>query len=71
MYVKDPYEVKYQYLIKIREKVDIDHYNDPRAYIKYSNDMDDVYKNADEYNSDKESKILIVSDDVIADMINN
>ena len=44
MYAKDLYEVKYQYSIKIREKVDIDHYNDPRAYIEYSNDMDDVYK---------------------------
>ena len=68
---KDPYEAKYQYLIKIREKVGIDHHNDPRAYIEYSNDMHDVYKNIDEYNPDKENKILIVFDDMIADMINN
>ena len=33
--------------------------------------MQDVYKNIDEYNPDKESKILIVFDDMIADMINN
>ena len=33
--------------------------------------MKDVYKNIDEYNADKERKILIVSDDMIADMINN
>ena len=33
--------------------------------------MQDVYKNIDEYNADKERKILIVSDDMIADMINN
>ena len=45
LYAKDPYEAKYQYLIKIREKVGIDHHNDPRAYIEYSNDMHDVYKN--------------------------
>ena len=33
--------------------------------------MRDVYKNIDEYNPDKENKILIVSDDMIADMIDN
>ena len=33
--------------------------------------MEDVYKNIDEYNIDKEHKILIVFDDMIADMINN
>ena len=71
LYAKDPYEAKYQYLIKIREKVGIDHHNDPRAYIEYSNDMRDVYKNINYYNPDKENKILIVFDDMIADMINN
>ena len=33
--------------------------------------MQDVYKNIDEYNADKERKIFIVFDDMIADMINN
>ena len=33
--------------------------------------MQDVYKNIDEYNIDKERKILIVFDDMIADVINN
>ena len=47
------------------------HFNDPKAFIEYSNDMDDVYKNSDNYNLDKENKILIVFDDMIADMINN
>ena len=69
LYAKDPYEAKYQYLIEIREKVGIDHHIDPRDYIEYSNDMHDVYKNIDEHNPDKESKILIVFDDMIADMI--
>ena len=45
--------------------------NDPKALIENSNDMHDVYKNIDEYNPDKERKILIVFDDMIADMINN
>ena len=31
--------------------------------------MHDIYKNVDEYNPDKENKILIVFDDMIADMI--
>ena len=65
------YEVKYQYLIKIREKVGLDHHDDPKAYIEYSNDMCDVYKNINYYNSDKENKILIVFDNIIADMIHN
>ena len=71
LYAKDPYEAKYQYLIKIREKVGIDHHSDPRAYTEYSNDMRDVYKNINYYNPDKENKILIVFDDMIADMIHN
>ena len=71
MHAKDPYEAKYQYLIKICEIVGIDHHNDPGAYIEYSNDMRDVYKNINYYNPDKENKILIVFDDMIADMINN
>ena len=33
--------------------------------------MQDVYKNINEYNEDKECKILIVFDDMIADLINN
>ena len=47
------------------------HFNDPKAFIEYSNHMHDVYKNIDHYNPDKENKILIVFDDMIADMINN
>ena len=71
LYAKDPYEAKYQYLINKREGVGINHFNDPKAFIEYSNDMHDVYKNIDDYNLDKESKILIVFDDMIADMIRN
>ena len=71
MYAKDPHEEKNQYLIKICEKVSIDHHNDPRVYVQYSNDMRDVYININYYNPDKEKKILIVFDDMIANMINN
>ena len=66
LYAKDPYEAKYQYLINKREGVGIDHFNDPKAFIKYSNDTQDVYKNIGEYNLDKDNKILIVFDDMVA-----
>ena len=71
LYAKDPYEAKYQYLNNKRETVGINHFNDPKAFIEYSNGMRDVYKNIDQYNPDKENKILIVSNDMIADMIHN
>ena len=50
LYAKDPYEAKYQYLINKRKGVGIDHFNDPKTFMEYSNDMHDVYKNIDEYN---------------------
>ena len=71
LYTKDPYEAKYQYLINKRESVGIDHFHNPKAFIEYSNIMHDVYKNIDEYNPNKENKILIVFDGMIADMINS
>ena len=71
LYAKDPYKAKYQYLINKREKVGLDHFNDPKAFMEYSNDMHHVYKNIEDYNPGKKRKILIVFDDMIADMINN
>ena len=59
---KDPYEAKYQYFINKRESVGIN--------FEYSNDMHGVYKNIDDYNVDKDCKI-IVFDDMIADIIKN
>ena len=44
-YAKDPFEVKYQYLSNKRESVGINHFYNPKAFIEYSNDMGDVYKN--------------------------
>ena len=71
LYAKDPYENKYQYLIDKREGVGLKHFNYPKAFIEYSNDVRNVYKNINNYNPDKENKILIFFDDMIADMINN
>ena len=69
LYVKDLYELKYQLLINKRESVGINHFKDSKAFIEYLNDMHDVYKKIDDYNPDKENKILILFDDMIADMI--
>ena len=69
--MKDPYEAKYQYLINKRKKVGLDHFKDLRAFLEYSNDMQDVCKNIEDYNPNIRRKILIVFDDMIADMINN
>ena len=70
LYAKDPYETKYQYLINKHEKVGLDHFNDPKAF-EYANDMQDVYKNIEDYNPINKRKVLIIFDDMIADMINN
>ena len=70
LHAKDPYEAKYQYLINKREGVGINYFNDFKAFIEYSNDMCDVYKNINYYNPNKENKILIAFD-MIADMIDN
>ena len=64
-------EAKYQYLINKREKVGLDHFHDHKAFIEYSNDMQDVHKNINDHNPRKKRKVLIVFDDMIADMINN
>ena len=71
LYAKDPYKSKYQYLINKRESVGINHFKDPKAFTEYSNDMHDVYKNIDDYNPDKENKMLIVFYDMIADIIHD
>ena len=71
LYAKHSYETKYQFLINKRESIGVKHFHDPNAFIEYSNDMQDVCKNIDEYNIDKERKIVIVFDDMIANMINN
>ena len=50
LYAKDPYEAKYQYLVNKRENVGLDHFDDPKAFMEYSNDMQDVCKKTDDDN---------------------
>ena len=64
LYAKDLFEVKYQLLINKRETTGLKYLNDSKAFIEYSNDMDDIYKNIEEYNLNKKRKILMVFDDI-------
>ena len=64
-------KISINFLINKRESIGLKHFNDPKAFIEYSNDMQDVYKNTNNYNPDKENKILIVFGDMIADIINH
>ena len=71
LYVKNPFESKYQLLIKGREKVGIETLKNSKAFIEYSQTIDDVYENLEGYNPIKKRRVLIVFDDLIADMESN
>ena len=71
MYVKDLSESKYEFLIKKCEDAGIKHLNDSNAFIECFNTMNDVYENIDDYNSSIKRKVLIVFDDMIAEIMTN
>ena len=71
LYSKDLSESKYEHLINNRENSETKPLNDPKAFIEYSSTMDDVYKNIDHYNINRKRKVLIVFDDMIADIMTN
>ena len=71
LYASHLREPKYEYLIKKREDLEIKHLNNPNAFIECSNTMDDVYDNINDYNSNRRKKILIVFDEMIADIMTN
>ena len=68
IYAKDLHEPKYEYLINKREQAGIKNLNDPHAFIEYSDDMNDVLHNIINYNKNRDKKVLIVFDDMIADI---
>ena len=70
MYAKDLSKSKYQFLIKKREEAKM-YLDDPKVFIEYSNTMDDVYNNIDDYNPNRERKIWIFFDEMIADVMAN
>ena len=71
LYAKDLSESKYEYLIRNCENAGIKHLNDSKSFIECSDTMNDFYANIDNYNPKRKRKILIVFDDVIADIMTN
>ena len=60
LYAKDPYKAKYKLLINKRESTGLKYFNDSKGFIEYSNDMDDIYKNIEEYSPNKKRIISMV-----------
>ena len=71
LYANDQYEVKYQFLTSKRKSTGLKYFNDSKAFIKYSNDMADIYKGIEEYKPNRKRKVLIVFDDMIVGMLSN
>ena len=71
LYAKDLSEPKYQFLIKKREDAGIKNLDHSTAFIEYSNTVDNVYNNIDDYKLKTKRKNLIVFDDIIADIMTN
>ena len=69
LYAKDTDEEKYQYLINKREQLGVKNLNDLYAFMEYSNDMNDVLENINNYNKNRDKKVLIIFDDMIADIM--
>ena len=67
LYAKDIHKPKYEYLINKREQAGIKNLNDPHAFIEYSDDMNDVLDDINNYNKNRDKKILVF-DDMIADI---
>ena len=65
------YEYEYEYLIKNCKNIGIKHVNNSKAFIECSNTMDDVHESIEDYNPNRKRKILIVFDDMIADIMTN
>ena len=68
LYAKDLQEPKYEYLINKREQAGIKNLNDSKAFIEYSDDITDVIDDINNYNKNRDKKVLIVFDDMIADV---
>ena len=71
LYAEDLSEPKYEFLIKKHKDVGTKHFSDSNAFIECSNTMDDLYQNIDDCNPNRKRKILIVFDDMIADIMAN
>ena len=68
LYANDIHEPKYEYLINKRKQAGIKKLNDAKAFIEYSDDMENVLDDINNYNKNRDKKVLIVFDDIIADI---
>ena len=72
LYAKDSYEAKHKFLTNKHEGLWLNHFNDSKAFIEYSNDMGDIYESIKKCYSKKKKKkkrkTLLVFDDMIVDM---
>ena len=71
MYAKDLEEPKYHFLINKREQAGLKNLNDPNAFIQYSNTMDDIFTDIEDYNKKRKRKVLIVFDDMISHVMSD
>ena len=71
LYAKDLSQPKYKLWNKKCEDVGIKYCTDLNGFIECSNTMDDVYQKIHQYNPSRKRKILIVSDDMVADIMSN
>ena len=69
LYAKDTDEEKYQFLINKSEQAGIKNLNDPHAFIEYSSDMNDVLEDINNYNKNRNKEVLIIFDDMVADIM--
>ena len=69
LYAKDTDEKKYQFLINKREQAGIKNLSHPHAFIEYSNDMKDLLEDINNYNKNRDKNVLIIFDDMIADIM--
>ena len=71
LYAKELEEPKYRLLIKKRKLAGIKNLKDKNAFIEYSNNMDDIYDDINDYNKERKRKVLIVFDDMISHVMSN
>ena len=71
LYAKDLEEPKYKLLIDKIEKAGINFNNDPNAFIEYSNSMDDILSDIEDYNKKRKRKVLIIFDDMVSHVMSD
>ena len=69
LHARDTDEEKYQYITNKREQVGIKNLNDPYAFIEHLNDMNDVLEDINNCNKNRDKKVLVILDDMIADIM--